>query len=181
VNTDAVTPESLMNVPLFGNFTESELRQLIDIGQVKTFQPGEMIVEQDDTSQELWVLLEGKCEVLRQAKIGKGSRPPISLASLEPFANFGEMSFFHPAPHSASVRAQTSVKLLCIRRSALDELLYSPSSVALKLSMNIIASLAERIRRMDDWVVDLMGQNTLAQKIPELMRLREQMFESWML
>ena len=74
-------------------------------------------------SQNLWILLEGTCEVFRQENGGEPGSLPLVLATLEPYAAFGEMSFFQTAPHSASVRGETRVKLLCLTKSQSDELL----------------------------------------------------------
>ena len=88
------------------------------------------------------------------------------LATLEPYNNFGEMSFFHPAPHSASVRAQTQVKLLYIERSKYDQLLTEEPACCSKLAMNTVASLADRLRRMDEWVDELLSKSAVSHACP---------------
>ena len=104
------------DVPAFQQLNDDECRQLLDIAQQRAFAPGEQVIEQGKRSQQLWILLEGKCEVVKQSE-HDGS---LVLAQLEPRSVFGEMSFFSPAPHSASVVAKTQVRLLSIGRMDYD-------------------------------------------------------------
>src|SRR5262245_47161633 len=104
-----VLSKTLHHIPAFRHLNESECRQLAEIAKDRTFEPGQKVLEQGTTSQHLWIVLEGKCQVMR-----KSATDELELANLEPYSLFGEMSFFSPAPHSATVVAKTPVKLLCI-------------------------------------------------------------------
>lgn len=181
MNEDLFTADVLAQIPILTGLSPDECRQLQQAARLVAFAPGETIIEQNGTSQALWILLEGNCEVVRAAVNGKKTAKPVVLATLEPHSNFGEMSFFHSAPHSAHVRAQGAVKLLCLERASFDKLAVKHPAVASKLAINTVASLADRVRRMDDWVADLVSQKALAEKVPELVRLREQLFDGWKL
>jgi CRP-like cAMP-binding protein len=173
--------EALKPIPLFQGFTDSEFLRLQALAEQATFQPGELVVEQDRLSQNLWVLLEGTCEVFRQHNGDGASSLPLVLATLEPYATFGEMSFFQSAPHSASVRAQTRVQLLCLTRNQFDDLLDRDSAVACKLAINTVHILAQRMRRMDQWVAELTQAKPAAENVREWARLHEQLFNTWQL
>ncbi len=172
MTTATLSYDVLRKIPIFTGLSESEARQLAAIAEEVEFAPSQVVLEQGARSQQLWILLEGTCEVCHQRPGGKAPAKPLVLATLEPYSNFGEMSFFQPAPHSASVRAQTAVKLLLIERSKYDVLARCESSPACKLAINTVASLAERLRRMDDWVDELLSKGTAPEKIPEWSRLR---------
>lgn len=178
MKTKPFTPECLEQIPLFHGLTAAECSQLMEIAVSRTFQPGEVVLQQGGKSQELWVLLEGTCEVFKEAE---GGRPAFVLATLEPFSNFGEMSFFHAAPHSASVRASSRVKLLCIGRGRFDELSRREPVLAYKLASNTVGGLADRLRRMDQWVGDLLSKDAAEQRPSEWSQLRDKLFESWTL
>ena len=73
---------------------------------------------------------------------------------------FGEMSFFHAAPHSADVIALTDVQLLRLGRKDYDTLISASNPIALKLAMNSLEQLADRLRRTDEWITNLVcGEN----------------------
>ncbi len=65
------------------------------------------------------------------------------------------MSFFSPATHSASVRAKTDVQLLRLARADYDDLIRDGVSAGYKVAYNVLQSMADRLRRMDDWVARL--------------------------
>ncbi|HEV3005072.1 MAG TPA: cyclic nucleotide-binding domain-containing protein [Pirellulales bacterium] len=181
MTTAELSSEVLKKIPIFAGLSEGEARQLAAIADELEFAPGEVVLEQGAQSQQLWILLAGTCEVCHQRPNGKTPSKPVVLATLEPYSNFGEMSFFRPAPHSASVRAQTAVKLLAIERARYDALACHESLPACKLAINTVASLAERLRRMDDWVDELLSKGAAPEKIPEWSRLRATLFDGWKL
>ncbi|HVC97365.1 MAG TPA: cyclic nucleotide-binding domain-containing protein [Pirellulales bacterium] len=181
MTTTALTSDVLRQIPIFAGLSESEARQLAAIADEVEFAASQVVLEQGAQSQQLWILLEGTCEVCHHRPGGKHPAKTVVLATLEPYSNFGEMSFFQPAPHSASVRAKTAVKLLLIERSKYDDLARCESYPACKLAINTVASLAERLRRMDDWVDELLSNGTAPEKIPEWSRLRATLFDGWKL
>jgi CRP/FNR family transcriptional regulator, cyclic AMP receptor protein len=176
----ALPPELSKKIPVFRGFSPIEWDRVMRIAEISDVAPGELIITQGERSQRLWVLLEGMCEVFHQLAEGNPGEP-TTLATLEPYANFGEMSFFHPAPHSASVRAKTAAKLLSIERSRFESLCSQEASATCKLAVNTVASLAERLRRMDEWVDELVHRGQASQRIPEWNRLRATLFDGWKL
>ena len=180
MTAELVSSDLFKKIPIFRGFLPAEWERMVEIASVSEIDPGELIIRQGQRSQRLWVLLEGTCEVFHNLA-EQNSSEPTTLATLEPYANFGEMSFFHPAPHSASVRAKTAVKLLSIERSKYDDLCREESSAACKLALNAVGSLAERLRRMDEWVDELMHRGQANQRIPEWNRLRATLFDGWKL
>jgi len=182
--------DQLVKIPLFHGFNDTECRQVAEIAQTKEFAPGEVIIRQGQRSQELWVLLEGKCDVIKITGEDKPRGEAVLLAVLEPYSHFGEMSFFHSAPHSASVRAQTPVKLLKIIRGDYEELIQEGCRAAYKLAYNTVQCLAERLRKMDEWVADLLAKasesgpanhlpEAASHQMQEWSDFREKMLSSW--
>jgi len=177
-------PESLAQVPLFHHLANEELREVYEAATVETFPDGENILEQGATCRNLWIVLEGKCDVVRRASTngeagGQGS--DVVLATLAPFDNFGEMSFFQTAPHSAAVRARTKVTALKISREAYDGLIRGGSGAAFKLAYNTVESLAQRLRRMDEWVARLLSESAAPTPSGEWSGFRDKLFKEWTL
>jgi CRP-like cAMP-binding protein len=188
MNLATVSVELLRKIPLFQNLNNTELRQLAEISRAISFPPAEAIMRQGECCQNLWVVLEGHCEVFRVPPSGKPAGERLVLATLEPHAAFGEMSFFHKAPHSATVVARSEVKLLRIQRVDFDELIDDGAIAAYKLAFNALAGLAERLRRMDDWVAELSRRNGAREedsnsaplpRTTEWTEFREKMFQGW--
>ncbi len=172
--------EILRRIRIFAHLNEAECRQLTDVSAIVYYEPGETIVRQGQTSQYLWIVLDGTCEVVKQLRPDVASEELV-LAVLEPYNNFGEMSFFHVAPHSANVRAKTAVRLLRVERCDFDELIEEGSWAAYKLAFNAVESLAERLRKMDDWVARLVAESDDGQRVAEWTRFRDKLFSEWSL
>lgn len=180
MNADRVTHQTLQRIPAFRELNESECRQLVEIAQEKSFAPGQKVLEQGKSSQYLWILVEGQCEVVKDTP----QHGPVVLAELEPYNLFGEMSFFSPAPHSANVVAKTAVRLLCICRADYDDLIRDHCGAAYKLAYNIAVGLSSRLRRMDDWLAELAADHhplahDAAPRSDEWRQFRDKMFQSW--
>ncbi len=177
-----VNPDTLHMIPLFRGMNESEFRQIVEVTRVRNFSAGEMVVRQGDNSRDLWVVLEGQCEVVRQLKPGKGEsheRESLVLAVLEPHTHFGEMSFFHPAPHSADVRTRSQVKLLQITHTAYGDMIQERMMAAYKLAYNVVQQMAERLRKMDNWIDDLANNSPTGGNMAEWSHFRTRVFNGW--
>ena len=179
-----VSIDVLRKLPLFKNLNETECRQIAEICRQVSFQPGDCVLKCGDESQNLWVLLEGRCDVVKPRSADDPHREGLRLNTLEPFAIFGEMSFFHQAPHSANVVAQTPLVLLCIHRRDYEDLIRDGAWGAYKLAFNAVEILAERLRRMSDWVAELTRQPIapvapIAQVEPASQKASEQRASEW--
>lgn len=173
--------QACRTIPAFRHLNEGECHQIFEIARERAFAPGEKVIEQGGQSQNLWILLEGKCEVVKQSA-HNGS---VVLAEFDPHSVFGEMSFFSPAPHSASVIAKTQVRLLSIARGDYDDLIHDGANAAYKLAYNVVESLAGRLRRMDERVTELASEHAEHEQKqangqpPEWNRFKEKLFGAW--
>lgn len=177
---DVIPDKLLQDIPLFRMLNPTERRQIAEITQIKVYKPGDVIIEQGKECRNLWVLIEGKCEVVRHIPAKENGEESVVLATLEPYSQFGEMSFFHPAPHSADVRAQTHVKLLRISHVAYRDLIDEGVWAAYKISQTAAESLAQRLRRMDDWLAELLSHKPDGDDHDrEWNVFREKLFNGW--
>ena len=171
----------LIHIPVFQGLSETQRQEVVRLGELKSLAPGDILLRQGQTSQDLWVLLEGTCEVFKQLMSRPATAEPTLLAVLEPFSSLGEMSYFSPAPHSASVRRQISGQVVPPARASFDDLMARHPAITSRLAANTISSLAERMRHMDDWVVELLAHKPADPRIPEWNELRRRVFDGWKL
>ena len=167
----------LDKLPMFAEMSVAERQELLEIAQTVEFAPGDVLMHQGQSSQMLCVVLEGNCRVVKQGE--RGDLPGIVLAELNPNDHFGEISFFHSAPHSASVEAITAVRLLRINRSDYDHLIEEGSLAAYKLASNILYEFSGRLRRMGQWVSELMSSDPVEAPVSEWSHFRDKLFDSW--
>jgi CRP-like cAMP-binding protein len=177
MSTNGVLLETLRQIPILQSLSDEECRHVGQAATVVDFPGGADVLRQGTVCQNLWVVLEGECDVVKQ--VTNGDVPhEVLLATLGPYENFGEMSFFQPAPHSAAVRARGTVKLLRLARKDYDQFL-DHGGAAYKLAYNTVQNLAERLRRMDDWVAKLVSESAAKKPRGEWLHFRDQLLKEW--
>jgi len=139
------------------------------------FAANEAILNEGECIQALWIILSGECMVSRSAETG----PEQPLALLKPGDVFGEMSFVRTAPHSASIRAVTDVTACCYHREDFLKLSQQHPNIALHVTSNIADVLAERLRRMDTWVCEIMTRPEENEHRSEWETFRSAVYTNW--
>jgi CRP-like cAMP-binding protein len=102
------------------------------------FEDGELIYQQGDVGNVMYVLREGSVRITRQDSHGE-----ILLATLGPGEFFGEMSLLSGGRRSATVTAESHVALEIITRSAFMEHVTDP------LAKRVLVGLSDRLRKVD--------------------------------
>lgn len=169
------TVSALARCRLFRGLTTPEQEEIIGLLEPQSFEPGQIILEEGPTLQCLWIVLKGTVRVVK----GRSQGQPQELTTLEPVSVFGEMSFFAPAPHSASVQAVTAVEVSRLPRERYDLLLKVGSLSAYKLAYNCVGILSERLRRMDELAGSLTDGAQVSNHREELREFQSKLYTGW--
>ena len=111
----------------------------------RTARPGEIIIEQDGESSELFILRSGTVEVRRDSQL-------VAVID-EPGAILGEVSMLLASPSTADVVARDEVVLTVIE---------DPESFFAdfpRLALAVARQLAERLARVTDYLADLKDEH----------------------
>ncbi len=130
------TVAALQGVPMFSGFSRRHLERLAKATDELAFAPGEHIVEEGMLGETLFIVLEGRAKVLR------GKR---KIAAVLPGEFFGELSTLDGGPRTASIVAETSVRVIRLFRRTLIELLREEP----RLTLDLLRGIAARIREID--------------------------------
>ena len=147
-----VNPELLHPVELFDNLTTVQLNDILAASTEILCTAGRIIIETGQEERALYILLEGTVEV-DVASPRAGER---QLAQLEKGSVFGEGSFFHAGPHSATVKALTDARLLRLDREKFNELLQKDNVAALRVAANAAKILAAKLQQADRCIAGLL-------------------------
>lgn len=161
--------------PLFHGMTVAEREEIVSLLEPQTFRPEETILAEGPTLQCLWILVRGTVRVVKQFANGHLQE----LTRLEPLSVFGEMSFFAPAPHSASVQSVSEVDVSRLSREKYDLLLRVGSLAAYKLAYNTVGVLSERLRRMDELAANLSDGAPPTVHREELREFHSKLYSGW--
>ena len=173
----AATPAELAVCPAFAGLTPSQRREFLDLAGRHEFAAGETILDEGLTTRCLWFILSGTCRVVKELP-DDGER---ELATLEAGALFGEMSFFSPGPHSASVRAVSDCVVLRITAENWEVLEQIGLRPAYHVARQVAATMSDRLRRMDEWITHILAETAdpaaRAKQTDEWTDFRRKLFE----
>jgi len=120
---------------------------------IKGFQAGETVLEEGSKGSSAYVILTGTAKVLK--KIGSKE---ILMATLGVGQVFGEMGLIEDRPRSATVRAESDLKVRVIDREQFNELLRTKPSVLIP----IMKSLFERLRQASEMLAEKAANSLTA-------------------
>lgn len=131
----------ICRVPLFSELTSSQARFLAGTVVKRRFKRGELIVEQGNKSNALYLILSGRTRVLMQDDKGR----EVILATLQAGDYIGEMSLIDNEPHSATVEAMVQTDVLTLGRSEFLGCLAANAA----LVQSVMRGLVQRLRQAD--------------------------------
>jgi len=131
--------ETLRNIPLFAGLPTPRLKLIAYTAEVVRFAPGEVIVQQGDPADAVYIVTEGEAEVwIRDAEGNE-----IHLATMGRNSLFGETAVICKGRRTATVKARDRVATFKIRDTLfLDLVRQSP-----EIGMQVMTVLAERVER----------------------------------
>jgi CRP-like cAMP-binding protein len=117
--------------------------------KTRVYKPGEIIIQEGETSRNLFVLTDGVVEVSK--KIEDKS---IILSEIDPPQVFGELAFFAGSPRSATVRAKTRVEVIILGYEILKyQIAELPTWIKRTLD-----TLVGRVRSCNQRIIELEGE-----------------------
>jgi CRP-like cAMP-binding protein len=112
------------------------------VGEILTFKEGERIVTQDEHGDAMYLILQGSVQVIRDIGVGQQF-----LAKLERNRSFGEIALLTHSPRTASVIAETAVRLIKIKYDNINRLSVDNPRIALQIYRILAESLAQSLRQ----------------------------------
>jgi CRP/FNR family transcriptional regulator, cyclic AMP receptor protein len=137
---------------IFFQFTQTQLEMVANHCQERNFSEGEVIFEENSSSKELFVIVEGQIEILVDPGLvtGAESAAKTVLATLRRGQSFGEVALVDEGLRSATARAvNKGTRLLVIPRDKLIMLCETYPQLGYRLMYNLAADLAMKIRNTD--------------------------------
>jgi CRP-like cAMP-binding protein len=123
-------------VQLFSACTKRDLSRIAALVEEIEAPAGLVLMRQGHPGREAFVIADGRAKVTIRGK---------RSAKLSPGDCFGEMALLHRAPRSATVTAETDMRLFVIGSREFSHLIDTVPSVARR----VLAALAERIREAE--------------------------------
>lgn len=134
--------DNLRTVNLFSDLKDNELETISRILYVHSYQRGQLIFQEGENGDALFVVLKGRVKVCLYDE--EGREYVLDIIGKDGF--FGELALIDDLPRSANAIAMETADLLVVRRSDFVKLLMENPSI----SVNILRVLAGRLRAADE-------------------------------
>ena len=147
---------ALARIGFARGMNRQDLEALAEFGEMCSFEADELLMSSGQASA-MYLVVEGAVEVV--ARTDSGDR---RLAVLGPGSVLGEMGLLRDAPAGAGVWTTGPTRCYRLDRWAYDQLVEHHPATACRLTAAIARALAERLDRMNLWVVGLLDDGTAA-------------------
>lgn len=140
--------------PIFRTLAPEERDIVLQVAEFEIHERGYTILRQgNEKPSGLWMIRSGACEVV--SDVYQGAEQQMAL--LSDGAIFGEISFFDPGLHSATVRVVEPAEVMHLSLESFERLSLSHPGIAFKLLRNLGRVISQKLRRMDQVTLDLFA------------------------
>jgi len=130
----------LRRVPLLTDLSPSDLKRVAAIATEHHFLDGEIIFEQDEQGDEMYVVVAGEIRVM----VANGEDQEREIARRKVGETVGEMSVISGSVRSATLVASGDVHVLCLDQKSFEGLLRERPEV----SLAVMRMLCDRLRQV---------------------------------
>jgi len=143
-------------IPIFEGISQEEYEQIIKYAFVKGFEPNYVLFRENlIVGQIMYVILSGKVELSKKNVAGEDE----VFMTLGPGALLGEMSLFEQQKRSASAVVKEYSELLVMPKYNFDRMLQSRPTEAIKILLNFIKILSQRLRETTNRMMKSKGEH----------------------
>ena len=125
---------------LFATLNARELRVIDGLLHERTYLQGEIIFDEGEEGQAIYVVLSGRVLICRQGNPVSGRIAEIPAGSL-----FGELALLDGAPRTAQTRALDDCVLAALSRADFMGLLDTHAAIASKISLQLARDLGQKL------------------------------------
>jgi CRP-like cAMP-binding protein len=149
--SSAETARFLAGVRLFRQFSESDCAAVSARLGERALRQGQVLFREGEAGHEMFIVRRGTI-VVSKAVTGKVEQV---LSRLTAGDFFGEMSLFDRSPRSATIQAETDVRLLVLDRDNFQELINVNPRAAVGLLQALVQVFIERLRASTELVAEV--------------------------
>ena len=137
-----IEPNTLQNYSLFGGLMEDQIDKVLELMEYKTYEPGDILMEEGERNDKIYFILEGKVEIIKGGRI---------LVELSVGDTVGEMEVLDVMPSAATGKVIETSRIASISNKAIRQIHKLDTGIFSLIIMNLARDLSRRLRRMDEW------------------------------
>ena len=159
--------KELRKIPIFYRLDDDSLENISQIVSTRVYNKGEVILLEEDTGNNLYLIKSGRVKVTRINSDGD----EVILTMLGEGEFFGEMAIFGGVTRSANVSALEKSEVLILTRQDFLSLLKKHPDI----SIYLLEEMASRLRKSDQLIKDLSLSNAEHKIAMSIVRLSEEL------
>src|SRR5574337_1219022 len=137
----------IRNIPLFKHLKDAQLKEIVSRCRSAHYKKGSVVFHKTELSTDLYIVNSGTLKAVLAGEEGD----EIVLARFEQGAFFGELSLLDGKRRSATIVADSDAELAVLKKELFLDLLYKDP----KISIELMATLVERLRKADELIESL--------------------------
>ncbi|MBI3248888.1 MAG: MMPL family transporter [Deltaproteobacteria bacterium] len=128
-------------IPLFAGLRPSQAKIVTLMGKLKTYAPGQPIIQQGEIGDEMYILITGTADVFINPDSQRKRVRTLTRGDV-----FGEMGLIRHHERAADVIATESVEVIAVDERFLDQMQRRYPRVGAKIFLNIAKMLSDRLQ-----------------------------------
>jgi CRP-like cAMP-binding protein len=141
---EAADVERMRRLPILRSASEDALRRAAAVASWRSFGAGELILDSDDASGDVWFVLEGVVRILVRTPSGR----ELILTDLAAGGVFGEIAAIDGAPRTAAATALARSRLCALPASAFLDAACSTPAACRDLLRHVTEILRRQSKRL---------------------------------
>jgi CRP/FNR family cyclic AMP-dependent transcriptional regulator len=151
--SDGADYRRLMSSSLGAELSLDEAEALAEVMTVHNLAAGQVLIEEAQTDNALYILVDGKIEV---SHVGRDAKPVI-VHVMRPGEFSGVMGFIDGVPRTATLRSVADSTVYELERAAFEALVEGRPRIAYKLMRGIVRNAYNIIEAMNRQTEEMMG------------------------
>ena len=139
-----IAPEIIESFSAFVDLEENEVQALATLAEEERYRRGEFIFHEGDPANKLYLLLEGRVEMMMATNADGTQRAMVMTAA--PGEIFGWSSLVEPYQLTASAHCATPVRVVAITASGVRALMAMSCSLGYRLMQKGCQTASARLR-----------------------------------
>ena len=152
-STGIADKQTILNSPLGAELSEAQAASLAEKIAVFCLKEGDFLLEEGHTDEILYVVIEGKLEVVKCV----GGGDCITLQLLHAGDMAGELGFVDGLKHTAGLRAIGNCVIFGLSRENLEDFLKTDPEITYKVMRAIMRTVHKILRRMNIQHVEMQN------------------------
>ena len=157
----------IRGVEVFQYFSDIQIDRLLLVCQLIELEKGDKIINKEEISSYLYIMLEGNIHIMLQKTDGS----EVNIGTLSKGEIFGEAAIFINVKRTADAIADGKAKVLQIERNNFINFMKNNSEAGIKLLLIIVYNLLERLRDSHQDQAFEAKTNIQQKEIDTMMRL----------